>query len=208
MRKYKSERPVAACTKVIMLIMPLRNHLLRSIILLGLARPECFMGQQPAVAAASQIAGEKAAVTGEIASLEAPVYAPPLKPFSTELPVTNSVLAPAIINQPTYTLSRVPHRFWDRENAILFVAAGGLAAADFSATRANLASGGRELNPVTRLFSGTTEGLAANFALETTGTIGVSYLFHKTGHHRFERVASLVNIAGSAGAVAYDRTHR
>jgi hypothetical protein len=192
-----------------MLIMPLRNHLLRSVILFGLARPECFMGQQQqAAAAVSQIALDKAAVAEEIASLEAPVYASPLKPFSTELPVTSVVIVPPIINQPSYMISRVRHRFWDRENALLFVATGGLAAADFCATRANLASGGRELNPVTRVFSGSSAGLATNFALETTGTIGVSYLFHKTEHHRLERVASLVDIVGSAGAVAYDRTHR
>jgi hypothetical protein len=208
MRKYKSEKPAAACTKVIMLIMPLRNYLLGSVILFGLARPECLMGQQPSVAADAQNAREKAAATGEIASLEVPVYPSPLKPFSAELPIANPGIAPAIINQPTYAISRVPHRFWDGENSLLFVAAGGLAAADFCATRANLASGGRELNPVTRVFSGSSAGLATNFALETTATIGVGYLFHKTGHHRLERIASLVDIAGSAGAVAYDRTHR
>ena len=101
-----------------------------------------------------------------------------------------------------------PHPFWDRENRALFVAVGGLAAADFCATRANLASGGRELNPVTRVLSGSTPGLAANFALETASTIGISYMFHKTGHHKLERITSLVNIGASAGAVAYSRAHR
>ena len=52
--------------------------------------------------------------------------------------------------------------FWDRENRALFTAVGALAAADFCATRANLTSGGRELNPVTRVFSGSTPGLATN----------------------------------------------
>jgi hypothetical protein len=101
-----------------------------------------------------------------------------------------------------------PHRFWDRENAVLFTAVGALAATDFYVTHANLASGGKELNPVTRVFSGSTPGLAANFALETTGVMAVSYLFHKTGHHRLERAASLFSIGGSSAAVAYDLTHR
>jgi hypothetical protein len=100
------------------------------------------------------------------------------------------------------------HRFWDRENRILFSAAGGLAVADFCVTRANLASGGKELNPVTRVFSGTTPGLAANFALETGGLISVNYLLHKTGHHKLERITSYVNIGSSAGAVAWGLSHR
>src|ERR1700685_3476771 len=41
------------------------------------------------------------------------------------------------------------HHFWDRENSVLFAAVGASATADFFVTRANLASGGRELNPVT-----------------------------------------------------------
>ncbi len=100
------------------------------------------------------------------------------------------------------------HSFWDRENRILFAATGSLATADFFVTHANLASGGRELNPLTRPFTGSTPALAANFAVETASVIGVSYFFHKTGHHRLERLTSVVNIGGSAGAVAYGLTHR
>ena len=101
----------------------------------------------------------------------------------------------------------VEHRFWDRENRILFAVAGGFAAADFCVTRRNLDSGGRELNPVTRILSGSTPGLAANFALETSGVIAVGYLFHKTGHHKLERMTSFLNISGSAGAVAFGLSH-
>ncbi|HLZ40010.1 MAG TPA: hypothetical protein VKQ11_03565 [Candidatus Sulfotelmatobacter sp.] len=100
------------------------------------------------------------------------------------------------------------HRFWDRENRILFAVAGGLAVADFCVTRANLAKGGHELNPVTRVFSGSTPGLAANFALETGGLISVNYLLHKTGHHKLERITSYVNVGSSAGAVAWGLSHR
>lgn len=75
-------------------------------------------------------------------------------------------------------------------------------------TRSNLNSGGKELNPVTRIMCGSTPALAANFALETTGVIALSYLFHKTGHHTLEHMTSFVNISASAGAVAYSATHR
>jgi hypothetical protein len=115
-------------------------------------------------------------------------------------------VAVVAVNNPPK--ERASHRFWDRENSVLFAASAGMATADFFTTRANLASGGRELNPLTRPFTGNTPMLATNFALETAGVTGVSYLFHKTGHHTLERLTSIVNIGESAGAVAYGQSHR
>src|SRR5271166_5819073 len=107
------------------------------------------------------------------------------------------------------TLPEAPsHRFWDRENSFLFAASAAFSAADFVVTRDNLRGGGQELNPVTRVLSGSTAGLAVNFAGETAGVIGLSYFFHKTGHHKMERAVSLVNIGSSAGAVTYGLMHR
>jgi hypothetical protein len=100
------------------------------------------------------------------------------------------------------------HRFWDRENKVLFVATTAAAGADFAVTYQNLHSGGKELNPITRLFTGSTAGMAVNFAGETTGVVGLSYLFHKTGHHKLERLAPMVNVGGSLAAVAYGMSHR
>ena len=90
---------------------------------------------------------------------------------------------------------------------MLFAAVAALSAADFAVTRANLQNGGKELNPVTRLFSGSTEGLAVNFAGEAAGVMGLSYYFHRTGHHRLERITPLANIAASSFAVVYDLSH-
>jgi hypothetical protein len=100
------------------------------------------------------------------------------------------------------------HRFWDGENRVLFSTVAAFSAADFAVTRSNLANGGRELNPVTRLFSGSTAGLATNFVGETAGVIGLSYFFHRTGHHKLERITPIANVAASAFAVAYDLAHR
>ena len=100
------------------------------------------------------------------------------------------------------------HQFWDKENLALFTATAAFSAADFSVTRANLQSGGKELNPIVRVFGRSTPGLAVNFAGETAGVIGLSYFFHKTGHHRIERIFSTVNISGSAAAVIYGLAHR
>lgn len=143
----------------------------------------------------------------EIASLSSSAPELPAPMSSATLAAPAPAFAPvAGVTQPTWT--REEHHFWDRENQILFAAAGGLAAADFCVTRANLASGGKELNPITRVLSGSTPGLAANFAIETGGLVSVSYLLHKTGHHKLERLTSYVNIGSSAGAVAWGLSHR
>ena len=113
----------------------------------------------------------------------------------------------AMVNSPLPE-SPAPHRFLDTRNRALFATVAGFCAADFAVTRANLNSGGVELNPVTRVLSGSTAGLALNFVGETAGVIGLSYLFHRTEHHKLERITPLVNIGGSAFAVAYGLAHR
>jgi hypothetical protein len=80
--------------------------------------------------------------------------------------------------------------------------------ADFAVTRANLRSGGQELNPVVRVFGRSSAGLAVNFIGETAGAISLSYFLHRTGHHKLERAVSLINIGSSAGAVGYGLAHR
>ena len=115
--------------------------------------------------------------------------------------------SPAPILQRTQPIDG-QHRFMDRNNCVLFAAVGALNTADFFVTRNNLAHGGTEINPITRPFASSTSGLAVNFAAETAGSIGLSYLFHKTGHHKLERITSFVNIGGSASAVGYGLAHR
>jgi hypothetical protein len=110
--------------------------------------------------------------------------------------------------QPATLPEAANHRFWDRENSILFAATAAFSAADFVVTKDNLRGGGRELNPVTRVFSGSTTGLAVNFAGETAGVVGISYFLHKTGHHKMERVFSMMNIGASGAAVTFDLAHR
>lgn len=104
--------------------------------------------------------------------------------------------------------ARTQHRFWDKQNLALFAATAAFNAADFAVTRSNLQSGGTELNPIVRLFGRSTAGLAVNFAGDTAAVIGLSYFFHRTEHHRLERMASTINIGLSAGAVTYGLTHR
>jgi hypothetical protein len=138
-----------------------------------------------------------------------------LSPLPSLLPMHESASGDAAFPPPTPIIESgaalkkaTTHRFWDRENRILFAATGMAATGDFLVTHANLSSGGRELDPVARLFTGSTPALACNFALQTTGVMAASYLFHKTGHHRLERLTSVVSVTASSSAVAYGLTHR
>lgn len=132
------------------------------------------------------------------ASAEGPLPDAPLPSLAAVVPVM-------AVTQPRV---EVTHKFWDKQNKFLFIAAGAGAAADFAVTRANLQSGGRELNPMVRPFGRSSAGLALNFAGETVGVISLSYFFHKTGHHKLERTVSIVNIASSSTAVTYGLMHR
>jgi hypothetical protein len=129
-----------------------------------------------------------------------------------EAPEPMAALQPApvarFVRLATATEAPAIHRFWDRENSVLFAFSAAFSAADFVVTRDNLRNGGQELNPVTKLFSSSTAGLAVNFVGETAGVIGLSYFLHKTGHHRMERAVSMLNIGASAGAVTFDLAHR
>jgi hypothetical protein len=117
-------------------------------------------------------------------------------------------MQPAAVTVSTPSIANSEHRFWDNKNVALFAASAALSGADFAVTRANLQSGGQELNPMVRIFGRSSAGLAVNFAGETAGVIGLTYFFHRTGHHRLERLVSVANMSASAGAVSYGVTHR
>lgn len=117
-------------------------------------------------------------------------------------------IAPALVTSPG---SAPEHRrpFFDKWNLALFSGSAALDSADFAVTRANLqTAGGKELNPLVRVFGRSTAGLALNFIGEEAGTIGLSYFFHKTGHYKLERAVSMVNIGATSFAVTYSSTHR
>ena len=130
-----------------------------------------------------------------------------IAPTPVAAPSTVVAIQPQAI-QPDVLRQEAAHRFWDRENKVLFAAVAATSAADFAVTYSNLQTGGKELNPLTRVFAGSTAGLAANFAGETVGVVGLSYFFHKTGHHKLERMTSVLNITASGFAVGYSLRHR
>jgi hypothetical protein len=128
------------------------------------------------------------------------------------LPARAASPAPIVKIEPVQTENprEAPrdHRFWDRQNSLLFATSAAFSAADFVVTRDNLRSGGQELNPAVGVFGHSSAGLAMNFVGETAGVIGLSYFFHKTGHHKLERAVSMLNTGASAAAVTFGLTHR
>lgn len=129
-------------------------------------------------------------------------------PASSTLIAFNRAAVPAVTSKGFLPEAPAQHKFWDTKNRILFSTVAAFSAADFSVTHMNLSNGGRELNPIVRPFAGNSGTLALNFAGQTAGIVGISYLFHKTGHHKLERLAPLANIASSAFAVSYGLAHR
>jgi hypothetical protein len=119
-----------------------------------------------------------------------------------------TAMQPATTTVSTSSISYGEHKFWDAKNLALFAGSAAMSGADFAVTRSNLQGGGQELNPVVRIFGRSSAGLAVNFVGETAGVIGLTYFFHRTGHHRLERLVSAVNMSASAGAVSYGLTHR
>jgi hypothetical protein len=155
----------------------------------------------------SRILKPKAAILVVLIGLCGPAFAQ--KASFSLLPPALIEPAPVVRSVEPVTLPEAPsHRFWDRENSFLFATNAAFSTADFIVTRNNLRNGGQELNPVTRVFSGSTAGLAVNFAGEAVGVMGLSYMLHKTGHHRLERAVSVLSIGSSATAVTFDLLQR
>jgi hypothetical protein len=104
---------------------------------------------------------------------------------------------------------RSKHDFWDAANKTLFASHAALEALDFGITHHNLSQGGRELDPMAKaLCERGTAGQLVFFGGRMAGVVAISYLLHKTGHHRLERAFPVYASADSAYGVAYSFAHR
>ena len=91
------------------------------------------------------------------------------------------------------------HKFWDRTNKALAITSGAFATADAITTQRGLNRGFYDKGSSHRI--GLNKG-AAGQAVFTVGILAVqggsSYLLHKTGHHKLERLPWLVGIQQSS----------
>lgn len=90
------------------------------------------------------------------------------------------------------------HRFWDRENDWLFAGVGAGRALDYSSTL-NLRRRGIDEVFLTNSIVDNHPLFAGIEAAATGASIGVCYIFHRTGHHRLERWTSIVHFGIATG---------
>jgi hypothetical protein len=108
-------------------------------------------------------------------------------------------------------LPEVPpsHNFWDAANKMLFASHAALETVDFGITHRNLSRGGKEVDPMAKaLCESGTAGQLIFFGGRTAGVVAISYLLHKTGHHKLERAFPIYASGDSAYGVAYSFAHR
>jgi hypothetical protein len=102
---------------------------------------------------------------------------------------------------PRISPSQTTHRFWDRTNDMWFAAVGAARALDYASTL-NLRRRGLDEIFLTNSIVDNHPLFAGIEAAGTAASIGVSYLFHRTGHHRLERWTSIVHFGVATGGAA------
>jgi hypothetical protein len=99
------------------------------------------------------------------------------------------------------TIQPIEHRFWDKENDLLFAGVAAARTLDYFSTL-NMRRRGRQEIFLTNDAVDNHAGFAFIEAGATGVSIGASYLFHRYGHHKLERWTSIVHIGlATTGAV-------
>ncbi len=86
-----------------------------------------------------------------------------------------------------------PHRFWDRTNILLFSGVAVFRGLDYASTRNFMARGRGEILIPDDVVNNSA-GFAALEAAATMTSVGISYLLHRTNHHKLERWMSIGHI--------------
>ena len=93
---------------------------------------------------------------------------------------------------------RIPvHRFWDRTNILLFSGVAVFRGLDYASTR-NFQRRGRTEILIPDDVANNSAGFASLEAAATMTSVGISYIFHRTGHHKMERWLSIVHMSVTA----------
>jgi hypothetical protein len=106
----------------------------------------------------------------------------------------SSELPAALPSAPQAYPPRTTHRFWDRENDLLFAAVGAGRGLDYASTL-NLRRRGVDEIFLTNSIVDNHPLFGGIEAAGTAASIGGSYLFHRTGHHQLERWTSIVHFS-------------
>jgi hypothetical protein len=110
-----------------------------------------------------------------------------------ETPATPSAQPAEPVKAAESVRSERDHRFWDKKNAWLFAGVGAFRALDYASTL-NMQARGREEILLPDDVVNNRAGFAALEAAGAATSIGLSYIMHRTGHHKLERWVSVVHI--------------
>ena len=173
----------------------MRAHIAIGIIIFVLLAALTAVAQQPAPAAPASTSAQPTPIPDLPAAQQLPQA--PDAPSASKAKAPPNPLAERMPRPPV-------HRFWDRTNLGLF---GGIAVTrgfDYASTR-NMQRRGREEILLPDDVVNSTPGFAALEAAATGTSIGLSYLLHRTGHHRLERWLSIghISVAGFGDARNY-----
>jgi len=102
----------------------------------------------------------------------------------------SQIAAPPVAALPT-------HHFWDRTNILLFSGIAVVRGMDYASTR-NFQARGRQEILLPDAVVDNSAGFAALEAAGTMTSVGVSYILHRTGHHKLERWMSIGHISVTA----------
>jgi hypothetical protein len=106
-------------------------------------------------------------------------------------PSANALLRAATPSLPT------EHKFFDRQQLFALYVHGGVRTADTIKTCRSLAHGGVEDWIPTQSCGGVAAWQAGSVGL----ALGIGWLFHKTGHHKLERITPWVGTGASAAGL-------
>ena len=95
------------------------------------------------------------------------------------------------------------HRFWDRTNVLLFSGVAVFRGLDYASTR-NFQARGRTEILIPDDVANNSAGFAGLEAAATATSVGISYIFHRTGHHKMERWLSIGHISVTGFGVAWN----
>jgi len=102
---------------------------------------------------------------------------------------------------PAASIPPPAHRFWDNQNAWLFAGVAASRALDFHST-GNMRRRGRDEILLTNDIVDNKPAFVAVEAAGALTSVGISYLFHRAGHHKLERWVSYLHIGvTTSGAV-------
>lgn len=125
--------------------------------------------------------------------------------------LTSIVLAGVAISshaQATPT-TKQPHVFFDRYNVALFSADALVRSLDAQSTRSFMTNPCHCMSETTLpdSIAGSTPKMYAYSLGVSAGVVGLTYLAHKTGHHKIERIIPMVDIGYSVRNVSGNYVH-